>query len=609
MSNFETEQEQENQKETIIGDYKPKRKFLNFVSAVNGARIRYIRDIAFVKGEKLSGMLEGAIFKITICDEGTIKFEEQEGTNLSDPAMIQRLIDEIDSTDITGYAQKFVVSGIEFADVDGGRCYLEVEHDKPIDKLKSLFDEDESQEISERGLSILDDLFSGTEDVEPLDLSESDVEAILEEIENPSEPNEALKSAAQSYMEESFRKMNEQKIEELKGRIEDHHKEIAKQKTDASRAESKIKENKDQIRILESRLDSLEPSANSNGYVFFVSEQKKHETGLDESTRHVADKIADIMGLKKEALFDMLTGGYNVIKIAKKGSDYTGESLNKKIESEEEIEQIKKDMLELQKMQSLAKQIDADGEFSLGEDGITYQGSLNWHQLVGKMIKKGFEQDPDFDKAAGSNSYTKDEEEEGFAIETESHRGIEIDKPGSSDESGEIDEEYQTQELLTYDEPTDVILWSAPDEFMKKYGFTASYSDADVTITDDFWSLDVRIGGKPTRISFETAGFACATTFKEYEKYLKKNGADELGGTSAILIPNFQGEIRVGVELDNGGYAKDFDPNDDIAYVQGGGTPFLDFPEGTTIVEIDEDHDISKLKGFLRDKKITSLGI
>lgn len=427
MSNFETEQEQENQKETIIGDFKPKRKFLNFVSAVNGARIRYIRDIAFVKGEKLSGMLEGAIFKITICDEGTIKFEEQEGTNLSDPAMIQRLIDEIDSTEITGYAQKFVVSGIEFADVDGGRCYLEVDHDKPIDKLKSLFDEDESQEISERGLSILDDLFSGTEDVEPLDLSEIDAEAILDEIENPSEPNDALKSAAQSYMEESFRKMNEQKIEELKGRIEDHHKEISKQQADAKRAEGKIKENKDQIRILESRLDSLEPSAPSNGYVFFVSEQKKHETGLDESTRHVADKIADIIGLKKEALFDMLTGGYHIIKIAKKGSDYTGDSLNKKIESEEEIEQIKKDMLELQKMQSLVNQIDADGEFSLGEDGITYRGSLNWHQLVGKMIKKGFEQDPDFDKAAGSNSYTKEEEE--------GQEEIEISE--SSDESEE----------------------------------------------------------------------------------------------------------------------------------------------------------------------------
>ena len=128
-----------------IGNYTPKRKFLSFVSAVNGAKIRYIRDTAFVKGEKLSGMLEGAIFKITICDEGTIRFEEQEGTSFSDSAMIQRLIDEIDETDVTGYAQKFVVSNIEFADIDGKRWYLEVENEKPINKLKSLFDEDESQ--------------------------------------------------------------------------------------------------------------------------------------------------------------------------------------------------------------------------------------------------------------------------------------------------------------------------------------------------------------------------------------------------------------------------------------------------------------------------------
>ena len=405
----DAKQEVEEVKEIIIGDYKPKRKFLSFVSAVNGAKIRYIRDIAFVKGEKLSGMLEGAIFKITICDEGTIKFEEQEETNLSDAAMIQRLIDEIDETDVTGYAQKFVVANLEFVDIDGKRCYLEVENEKPIDKLRLIFEEDEDQKISERGLSILDDLFAGMEDDEPL-VSESDLEVSEEYVESVIE--EETKSTAQSYIEESFRKMNEMKIEELKRRIEDHHKEINKQKEEANLSEGRISENKDQIRILESRLDSLEPSSPFNGYAFFVSEEKKNETGLDESTRHVADKIADIMGLKKDALFDMLIGGYHIIKIAKKGSDYTGESLNKKIENEEEIEVIKKDMFEMSKMQSLVKQIDADGEFSFGEKGITYRGSLNWHQLVGKMIKKGFEQDPDFDKAAGSNSYTKDEVEE-----------------------------------------------------------------------------------------------------------------------------------------------------------------------------------------------------
>jgi len=407
----ETKQEVEEVKEIIIGEFKPKRKFLSFVSAVNGAKIRYIRDIAFLKGDKLSGMLEGAIFKITICDEGTIKFEEQEGTNLSDAAMIQRLIDEIDSTDVTGYAQKFVVANLEFADIDGKRCYLEVENEKPIDKLKSIFEEEdkkmeEIKELSDKGLSVLDMLFGDSDDVETTD------EVVEEEIVVAEEPVEETKSVALSFMEESFRKMNEDKVNELKSRIEDHHNEINKFKMDAKQAESKIAENKEKLRILETRLDTMQPNEPSNGYVFFVSEEKKHDTGLDESTRHIADKIADIMKLKKEVLFDMLTEGYNVIKIAKKGSDYSKEYLDKNTSelTEEELDQIKKDFIELSTVKSSIKTIDIDGKFDLNDEGeITYRGTLNWHQLVAKMIKKGFEQDPEFDKAAGSNSYEKEE--------------------------------------------------------------------------------------------------------------------------------------------------------------------------------------------------------
>jgi hypothetical protein len=68
-------------------------------------------------------MLEGVIFKITICDEGTIDFEEVD-TNISDKTMRQRLIDDIDSNDVTGYT-KFIVANLEFNDIDGLRCYLE----------------------------------------------------------------------------------------------------------------------------------------------------------------------------------------------------------------------------------------------------------------------------------------------------------------------------------------------------------------------------------------------------------------------------------------------------------------------------------------------------
>jgi hypothetical protein len=386
--------------EPIIGEFKPKRKFLNFVSAVNGARIRFIRDVAFLKGEKLSGVLEGAIFKITICDEGTINIEEQEGTNLSDKAMIQRLLNEIDEIDVTGYAQKFVVAGLEFNDIKGDRCYLEVEHQKPIDKLKSLFDEEETVEVSEKSLSLLDDLF-GSDDEEEFDedhalsevmnsmlddLSEEDVKTIIESNENPTEPTE-------SFLEQQFRKMNESKIIELEYRIEETQREIIRYKNDAKQAESKASEKVEALGILETRLETMKPGEEPNGYVFFVSEEQKDMEELDETESKVASKIADIMKLKKDVLMKMLTDGYYKIKIAK-----TDDITNGDFELDKEI---------YNKIMTL----DIDGKISLTESEFQYRGKLNWHQLVAKMIRSGFTQDEEFDKLCNSNSYDSHEEE------------------------------------------------------------------------------------------------------------------------------------------------------------------------------------------------------
>ena len=389
----ETKQTEE-VKEIIIGDLKPKRKFLSFVSAVNGAKIRFIRDIAFVKGEKLSGTLEGIIFKITICDEGTIKFEEVD-TDITDAAQRKRLLDDIDSMEITGYAQKFVVAGIQFADVNGDLCYLEVEQKKPIDILKSLFDEEKKPELSAKGSSLLDDLFGSDEPVERLDLSEQDAKIFVEAIENPAEPNEKLKAAAESYMEKQFRIMNEEKVKELKSRVEEKTKEVITYKRDISQAESKLKLSSEQLGVLETRLESMTPGDEPNGYVFYVSEEQKNELGLDETTKHVADKIADLLGLKKEVLFEQLTGGFYKIRIAKK-DDITAQKV-----------EVSKDILE--KMS-----FDPTGKMTMVEKGeFEYRGDMTWHQLVGKMIRNGFEQEPEFDKICQSNSYDSKEVELG----------------------------------------------------------------------------------------------------------------------------------------------------------------------------------------------------
>ena len=384
----EQENKTEEVKEPIIGEFKPKRKFLNFVSAVNGAKIRFIRDVAFLKGSKLSGMLEDVVFKITICDEGTINFEEVD-TNLCDKAMIKRFITEFDETPTTGYAQKFVLSGFEFTDVDGKRCYLEVEEKKPIDKLKSLFDK---PEVSEKGLSILDQLFGSDEEEslsEILFKSETD-EELKRELEG--ESDEEIKSESLSYMEESFRKMNEGKVIELKSRIEEKQKEVNQCNREISQSEKKLKESTEQLGVLETRLETMSPGDEPNGFVFYVSEEQKNETGLDETTKAIADKIADLMSLKKDVLFDYLTGGFYKIKIAKK-DDITNQDFQLDKEAYEKI-----------------STLDVTGKMTVVDGSFEYRGTLTWHQLVAKMLRKGFEQDPEFDKLCQSNSYESKEE-------------------------------------------------------------------------------------------------------------------------------------------------------------------------------------------------------
>lgn len=395
---------QENQNETevrtepIIGKFKPKRKFLNFISAVNGSRVRFIRDIAFVKGDKLSGVLEGVIFKVTICDEGTINFEEQKGSNLTDDAMIKRLISDIDDKDVTGYTQKFIVSGLEFNDVDGNICYLEVENQKPINKLKSLFEEDKKLEVSQKSLSLLDDLFGSTDEEEwdedhalsevmnsmLDDLSEEDIKTIVEEGE---EIFELKEKPAESYIEQQFRKMNEAKILELEYRIEETQKEIIRFNNESKQAEKKSQEKSESLGVLETRLETMKPGEEPNGYVFFVSEEQKEMESLSEEETKIALKISEIMKLKGDVIIKILTEGYYKIKIAK-ADDIT----NVDFELEKEI---------YNKVMTL----DVVDRIKISDSDFEYHGKLNWHQLVQKMLRCGFTQDPEFDKLCNSNSY------------------------------------------------------------------------------------------------------------------------------------------------------------------------------------------------------------
>jgi hypothetical protein len=587
------EENKELEKETIIGDFKPKRKFLNFVSAVQGARVRLLRNVAYLDASKLSGMLEGVKLKLTICDEGTINFEEVE-TSKTDKEMLVRLIDEIDSRDVTGYAQKFVISGLEFKDEDGSRCYLEVEHEKPVEKFRSILDmfeeensniESSTQSLSERGRSLLESLFS--EESEESDHDEDhEQDLILNNIVSEfteEELNEIVEETtiSKSFIEEQFEKMNLEKINELKSRIEDCQRDIHKYEYEFKVADKKVNELKDNLKVLNSRLEQIYPGDEPNGYVFFVSEEQKSEIGLEERDKELVSKISELMGLKKEALFNHLTEGFYNIKIAK-----TDDITNQDFELEKEI---------FDKIKS----IDLNGKIVVKDGQFEYRGELNWHQLVQKMIRVGFEQEPEFDKLCNSNSY------ESKWGETDKNKVDVKDLDSDSEDLNNSSSEFYAENLSEFTEPTDLVFIGTGDHY--------GSDGADIMITDDYSQFKVFVDGvnqKRKWGGFESDGYVTIMTIDEYNNWYAQSKSDigdmKDSGIEGFFVSGFKGTIQVGAKLEDGGYVKNIDFSDFIQHqFDNCYDVFINLPEGSEIYELNDD--LTLPISVLRDIKIDKI--
>jgi hypothetical protein len=572
----ETDEENE-VKEPVIGQYKPKRKFLNFVTGLKG-RIRLLSNYAFIKGEQLSGMLEGVVFKITICDEGTINFEEVD-TSQTTSDMIQRLVDEIDSRDVTGYTQKFVVASLNFYDDEDKICYLEVEHKKPIDMLFSLFDEKEkTNEITETGMSILDALFSSETDEE---LSR---ELEGESDEKDSEP-EVVETESQKMMRESFEKMNAEKVQELKDRIEKTENDIIKLKVEVKQSESKIKSQSEDLKVLNTRLVSLTPKDSSIGYDFFVSSENKTGIEPDEKLVEVIAKIAPLLKLNTPVVIDMLTKGYYTIKVQKQGPEEDKNKLDKEI---------------YQKIQK----IDVMGKVTMvGTCEFEYRGDMTWHQLVDKMIRMGFEQNPDFDKECGSNSYESDTETDekqtndmkNDILKMAENIGI---KDIAEKHLQDIENKTQFKELVTFSEPTDIVIFGHYEDVGTEF-----------QITDDETCFELYADGV-RKMTLTSGGFGSVVTLDEYKKFYSIRGKDisQWGGDGIIggvVVTNFQGTIGIGAKLEDGTISTDFDYSDYIHHQLDCVDVIVNVPGNSTITKLNDD--LSLPINVIRDIKIETI--
>jgi hypothetical protein len=370
----------------IIGQFKPKRKFISFISGTKSG-IRFVSNTALLSLKELTRTFEeDIILKFTICDEGTINVEEVSDTDITTPEMIQRFINDIDNRDVTGYTQKYVVHGLSFKSEDDKLCFLEVDEKKPIDKLSSLLDDlrSEVKPVSETGLSILDSLFGQTDE------TEVETENGVIETEDVSNETEIETEKGPSALELAFQKMNAEKIAELQKRIDKNLEEVKRLKHEVSSKEKLISDKSDEYVILQSRLKSLQPKPTPLGVYVFVSEENKTGITPDQALVDVVKKISPILKLKEDVVIDMLTKGYFTISLGHK-------------------EEFKLDKEIFNKVSS----IDINGKFSVAsENQIEYRGELTWHEILERLLQEGFEQDADFDKKSGSNSYQSEEEQE-----------------------------------------------------------------------------------------------------------------------------------------------------------------------------------------------------
>jgi hypothetical protein len=181
--------------ETTIGQFKTKTKFLEFIGGKG--QFNFISKEATIEGKYLSGLgLDGITFKLTICDEGTVNFDEVD-TNQTTKEQRERLLEIIEEKTIRPFMKKMVINELPFfstKEVSGKKIslYLAVEYVKPINKLANFLQEGEVKvdETHANKINSLMDLLGDDDDTE----INNQEEVVVEEIKEPVK-NEPMKAA------------------------------------------------------------------------------------------------------------------------------------------------------------------------------------------------------------------------------------------------------------------------------------------------------------------------------------------------------------------------------------------------------------------------------
>jgi hypothetical protein len=553
-------------KEPVIGDFKPKDKFIEFIGGKGN--VNFISNEATIEAKYLSGLdMDGIVFKLTICDEGTVNFDEVD-TNHTTKEQRGRLLEIISEKTITPFRTRMVVQELPFQSVKTVNeksilLYLSVDYQKPIEKLASLFD-DETEEvsISDEQSSKLDALMSLFGDDEMAE----EVEIVATETVTDEEPVYDYKK----QMEESFAKMKQEKIDDLNKRLDNKKKELSKFKQDLKLSTKKVGDAEDEIKLLESRLETLEPEVQFTGYYFNVSERLNEKVNLEpEIAELIKSKISKVKSINAEAFMKLFEDGEYQIRLGAKSMDVIGEVTDYETLSEESQKALAKLSVKM-----------SDGK-------LVYMGEMNWGDIVNKMVKLGFSQDSEFDKHCGSNSY----------------KAVQYGKVDTTtqlvDEEVESESvELQFKELVSFDTPTDIVIYGNHDDIGTKF-----------QITDDETAFNLHIDGKK-KMTLSSTGFGGVVTLDEYKKLYSQKGEEmsEWGIVEGVVIQKFQGVIGIGAINEEGDIVNDIDLSDYIQHQAPEDDSYgviVNVPGNYQVFKLNED--LSLPLAVMRDIKIETI--
>ena len=147
----------------------------------------------------------------------------------------------------------------------------------------------------------------------------------------------------------------------------------------------------------------------------------------------------------------------------------------------------------------------------LVDSKLIYSGDYNWHEIVDKMIRSGFEQDPEFDKMCGSNSYSVGK----FAKdETTTQNQNCSDECRCSEHKHETKTEnmIKFKELEKFDKPSDIVILGSYEDVGTRFD-----------ITDDESAFDIYQDGK-RKATLSCTGYGSVMTLEDYKKLYAEKG-------------------------------------------------------------------------------------